>query len=61
MISATEAVNTLYSVLYTDPYLPRAYWTTTSFTVDPLLEKPNREFQLDPILNKPKIVQGPAA
>ena len=61
MITAEAAVNTLYSILYTDPYLPRAYWTTGSFTVDPLLQSPNTEFQLDPLLNKPKIQVGPAA
>jgi hypothetical protein len=61
MITADAAVEVLYSVLYTDPYLPRAYWTVTAYRDDPLLKSSNSEFKLDPVLNKPKTQVGPAA
>ena len=54
MITAEDAMQTLYQMSGTQPYVPRTYATTARhFTPDSLLALQRREFKLDPILVPP--------
>ena len=50
MITADNAMQTLYQMSGTQPYMPRTYATTArEFTPDPLLASQVKEFKPDPL------------
>jgi len=62
MITAEDAVYTLYRVLCTREYQPSAvYSSCDQFTVDPLLAGITPEFVLDPRYQQPKPQFQPVA
>jgi hypothetical protein len=61
MITVAAALVPLYTVASQYEYRLAYVHTNSDYTVDPLLESPDRQFRLDTTLNKPKLTQGPAA
>ena len=61
MITVAAALIPLYTVAREYTYKLTCVHTNSDYTVDPLLQSPNRQFRLDPSLNKPKMTVGPAA
>ena len=54
MITADDAMRTLYQMAGTQPYVQRTHATTVrKFTPDPLLAPQRLEFKLDPLLVPP--------
>ena len=54
MITAEEAMQTLYQMSGTQSYVPSTYATTArEFSSDPLLAPQRREFKPDPLLVPP--------
>ena len=54
MITADDAMQTLYQMAGTQSYVPRTYATTSrQFRSDPILAPQVREFKLDPLLVPP--------
>ena len=54
MITADDAMRTLYQMAGTQPYVQRTHSTTArKFTPDPILAPQRREFKLDPLLVPP--------
>ena len=54
MITADDAMQTLYQMSGTQPYMPRTYATTArEFTPDPLLAPQVKEFKPDPLFAVP--------
>jgi len=54
MITTDDAMQTLYQMSGTQPYVPRTYATTArEFTPDPLLAPQVKEFKSDPLFAAP--------
>ena len=54
MITAEDAMQTLYQMSGTQPYVPRTYATTArEFISDPLLAPQSRVFKPDPLFAVP--------
>ena len=60
MITSEAAVEVLYTVLCTEPYQPRGYYTIIQYKNDPLYTVVDTEFIPDPIFNRQN-KPGPAA